>query len=85
MAPILQFSVPNLKLGLAFDNLSVLLVQLDDVGVPWPLVDVLEEGRDGILLALGFALDLEQYCQFIIFSFGLSFIFCLSFLYYRMA
>jgi phosphoglycerol transferase MdoB-like AlkP superfamily enzyme len=55
------------------------------VGVPWPLVDVLEEGRDGILLALGFALDLEQYRQFIIFSFGLSFIFCLSFLYYRMA
>jgi hypothetical protein len=61
MAPVLRCSVTNFKLGLALHHLSVFLVQLDYVGVPWPLVDVFEEGCDGILLALGFSLDLRQY------------------------
>jgi hypothetical protein len=49
------------------------------VGVPWPLVDVLEEGCDGILLALGFSLDLKQSCQFIVARF--PFLCWLSFLF----
>jgi hypothetical protein len=50
----------NLKLGLALHHLPVLPVQPDNLGVPRPLVDVLEKGGDGVLFALSLALDLAQ-------------------------
>ena len=52
-------STTNNKLGLILHHLALLLVQPHNLCQPRALVDMLEEGGDGVVVALGFALDLD--------------------------
>ncbi len=52
-------STANLKISLALDDLPLFLVQLDDVCVLRPVVDMLQKSSDLGVLALRLALDLE--------------------------
>lgn len=60
LTPTLFTSAPDLKLGLALHDLPLFLVQPDDLGVLRAPVDLLEERRDGAVLALRLALDLRH-------------------------
>lgn len=53
-------SVPDFKLSLSVNHIAVLLIQVDNMSTPGPLVDILEEDGNGGLFALGLALDLDD-------------------------
>ena len=50
----------DLKLGLAFDHLSILLVQPDNMGVFGSVINVLQELFHDLLVALGLSFYLPQ-------------------------
>lgn len=49
---------PHLKCRLTLHCVAILFFHLDYVGMPWTLVDVLEERCESLLLALSFTFDL---------------------------
>lgn len=51
-------SPADFKLGLTLDHFSILLVQLNNVGMAWSNVYMLEKSCDGVIFALGFTLHL---------------------------
>jgi hypothetical protein len=50
--------VSNFEASLALYDISILLVELDNLGAGWASIDVLQEGLEDVIITLSLALDL---------------------------
>ena len=50
----------NFEASLALYDISILLVELDNLGAGWASIDVLQEGLEDFFITLSLALDLRN-------------------------